>query len=100
MERSCGQIAEIAARTALSPSVFSFSSRARAFIAAFSSAVNPSFSAIPNDLLLDQSLQQRVDAGEAALRAFLDAVVHRRVALLGRLEAHRLRQLRLLAEVL
>src|SRR5438132_757105 len=45
-------------------------------------------------------LQYRVDPGEAALRALLDAVVHRRVALLGRLEAHRLRELRLLAEVL
>src|SRR2546421_7899487 len=43
MARSCGDIAAIAARTALSPSVLSFSSRARAFIAAFSSAVNPSF---------------------------------------------------------
>ena len=47
-----------------------------------------------------QPLQHRVDAGEAALRAFLDAVLHRRVALLGRLEAHRLRQLRPLAEIL
>src|SRR5437773_8427064 len=43
MARSCGDIAAIAARTALSPSVLSFSSRARAFIAAFSSAVKPSF---------------------------------------------------------
>src|SRR5688500_12252797 len=45
-------------------------------------------------------LQERVDACEAGLRALLDAVLHRRVALLGRLEAHRLRQLRLLAEIL
>src|SRR5207249_3614450 len=43
MARSCGDIAAIAAIAALSPSVLSFSSRARAFIAAFSSAVNPSF---------------------------------------------------------
>ena len=35
-----------------------------------------------------------------ALCAFLDAVLHRRVTLLGRGEAHRLRQLRLLAEIL
>src|SRR5262249_49255050 len=40
------------------------------------------------------------DAREAALRTLFDAVLHRRVALLGRLEAHRLRQLRLLAEIL
>src|SRR5437763_6590935 len=45
-------------------------------------------------------LQDRVDALEARLRALLDPVVHRRIALFGRLEAHRLRQLRLLAEVL
>src|SRR5437660_7911389 len=45
-------------------------------------------------------LQQRVDTLEPRLRALLDAVLHRRVALLGRLEAHRLRQLRLLAEIL
>src|SRR3989440_12694200 len=45
-------------------------------------------------------LQQRVDALEARLRALLDAVLHRGVALLGRLEAHRLRQLRLLTEIL
>src|SRR5206468_9401436 len=45
-------------------------------------------------------LQHRVDAREAALRALLDAVLHRGVPLLGRLEAHRLRQLRLLAEIL
>src|SRR5262245_10618356 len=44
--------------------------------------------------------QQRVDAGEARLRALLDAVLHRRVPLLGRLEAHRLRELRLLPEIL
>src|SRR5438270_13929727 len=45
-------------------------------------------------------LQQRVDAREARLRALLDAVLHRAVPLLGRLEAHRLRQLRLLTEIL
>ena len=45
-------------------------------------------------------LQQRVDAREARLRALLDAVLHGGVALLGRLEAHRLRQLRLLTEIL
>src|SRR5438445_5944302 len=43
MARSCGDIAAIAARSALSPSWFAFNSRARAFIAAFSSALNPSF---------------------------------------------------------
>ena len=37
---------------------------------------------------------------EAALRAFLDAVLHRRVALLSRGEAHRLGQLRPVAEIL
>src|SRR5919201_6243280 len=45
-------------------------------------------------------LQQHVDAREALLRALLDAVLHCGVALLGRLEAHRLRQLRLVAEIL
>src|SRR5919201_3444687 len=49
---------------------------------------------------LEQPLEQRVDAREAALRALLDAVLHRRVPLLGRREAHRLRQLRLLTEIL
>src|SRR5882757_7435511 len=44
-------------------------------------------------------LQQRVDACEAALCAFFDAVLHGGVALLGCLEAHRLCQPRLLAEV-
>src|SRR3954464_5907919 len=44
--------------------------------------------------------EHRVDAREACLRTLLDAVLHRGVALLGRLEAHRLRQLRLLAEIL
>src|SRR5581483_10524670 len=45
--------------------------------------------------------QHRVDAREAALRTFLDAVLHRRVALLGGREDHRLRQLRpLRAELL
>src|SRR4051794_4141695 len=47
-----------------------------------------------------EPLQHRVHAREAALRAFLDAVLHRRVALLGRAEAHRLRQLRPVAEIL
>jgi hypothetical protein len=41
--RSCGDIEAIAERTALSPSSLLFSSRARALIAAFSSAENPSF---------------------------------------------------------
>src|SRR2546421_10716575 len=45
-------------------------------------------------------LQQRVDAREARLRSFLDAVLHGGVSLLGRLEAHRLGQLRLLTEIL
>src|SRR3712207_4056599 len=45
-------------------------------------------------------LQQRVDAREARLRALLDAVLHGGVPLLGCLEAHRLRQLRLLTEIL
>src|SRR5439155_18108247 len=45
-------------------------------------------------------LQQRVDAREAPLRTLLDAVLHAGVALLGRLEAHRLGQLRLLTEIL
>src|SRR5437588_10490336 len=45
-------------------------------------------------------LQQRVDACEALLRALFDAVLHRGVPLLDRLEAHRLGQLRLLTEIL
>src|SRR5437868_10279256 len=45
-------------------------------------------------------LQYRVDAREALLRALLDAVLHRGVPLFGRLEAHRLRQLRAVAEIL
>src|ERR671934_1524976 len=49
---------------------------------------------------LEQPLEQRVDAREAALRALLDAVLHRRVALIGRGEAQRLRQLRPVAEIL
>src|ERR671934_3074488 len=49
---------------------------------------------------LEQPLEQRVDAREAALRALLDAVLHRRVPLLGRREAHLLRQLRSVAEIL
>src|SRR4051812_1257567 len=44
--------------------------------------------------------EHRVDPREAPLRTLLDAVEHRGVALLGRLETHRLRQLRLLAEIL
>ena len=40
-----------------------------------------------------------VDAREALVRALLDAVLHRRVPLPGRLEADRLRQLRLLTEI-
>src|SRR5215469_6589184 len=40
-----------------------------------------------------------VDPREAVLRALLDAVLHCRVALLGRREAHRLRQLRLVTEI-
>src|SRR5439155_13037836 len=47
-----------------------------------------------------EPLQQLVHAREAALRSFLDAVLHGRVALLGRIEAHRLRQLRPVAEIL
>src|SRR5690349_11151298 len=47
-----------------------------------------------------EPLEQGVDAREARLRALLDAVLHRRVALLGRVEMHCLRQLRLLAEIL
>src|SRR5207253_1507579 len=47
-----------------------------------------------------QPLQQRVHAREAALRSFLDAVLHRGVPLFGRLEAHRLRQLRPVAQIL
>src|SRR5437764_9276019 len=103
--RSDGDIAAIEARTALSPSALSFSSRARALIAAFSSAVNP-FSPVFFAVFLSamvkhpQPVEHRVDAREAALRTVLDAVLHRRVALLGRREAHRLRQLRLLTEIL
>src|SRR5580698_3818722 len=44
--------------------------------------------------------QNRVDAGKTALRALLDAVLHGRVALLGRLEEHRLGQPGLLTEIL
>src|SRR4051794_28692593 len=94
--RSFGDIAAIASRTAVSPSSFAFNSFTRALTAAFSSAVNPVFSAISH---LRQPCQHLVDSCEAALRTFLDAVVHRRVALFGRREEHCLRQLRLLAEV-
>src|SRR5947208_13502709 len=44
--------------------------------------------------------QDFVDPLEAALRALLDAVLHRRVAFLRRSEMHRLRELRLFAEIL
>src|SRR5262249_16353614 len=44
--------------------------------------------------------QQRIDLRKAALRALLDAVLHRHVALLGGGEAHRLRELCPLAEIL
>src|SRR5437762_12639032 len=47
-----------------------------------------------------QPLEDCVDAREAALRTLLDAVLHRRVAFLGRSEAHRLRQLRPVAKIL
>src|SRR3954449_8275604 len=94
--RSFGDIPAIASRTAVSPSSFAFSSFRRALTAAFSSAVNPFFSAIS---YLRQSCQHFVDSCEAALRTFLDAVVHRRVALFGRREEHCLRQPRLLAEI-
>src|SRR6187431_635239 len=56
--------------------------------------------ALPARLRGGDPLQQRVDSREAALRALLDAVLHRRVTLFGGLEAHRLRQLRLVAEIL
>ena len=45
-------------------------------------------------------LQQLFHAREASLRSFLDAVLHRGVALLGRTEAHRLGQLRPVAHIL
>jgi hypothetical protein len=91
-----------------------YTSWTRSLIAAGSSAVNPVdlvpvrlagfcaplragfLSAIP----YVQALQQRVDPREAALRTLLDAVLHRRVALLGRGKAHGLRQLRPLTEIL
>src|SRR3954447_1477918 len=44
--------------------------------------------------------QQRVDPLEAGLRTLGDAVAHRRVAVLGRVEAHRLHEPRAVAEVL
>src|SRR4029079_19127928 len=44
--------------------------------------------------------EQRVDPREARLRALFDAVLHGRVALFGGREAHRLRQLRLIAQIL
>src|ERR1051325_5544602 len=47
-----------------------------------------------------QPLEHGVHACESTLCAFLDAVLHRRVALFGRAEAHRLRQLRPVAEIL
>src|SRR3954451_6130366 len=59
-----------------------------------------STSTLQDEALRRDVPQQRIDAREAGLRAFLDAVLHRGVPLLGRFEAHRLRQLRLLAEIL
>src|SRR6185437_29213 len=102
--RSAGAIFAIASRTAVSPSVFSLSSRARAFIAAFSSAVKPfsaAFVAVFRSAIASHlhPLEDCVDAREAALCALLDAVFHRRVALLSGLETHRQRQLRLLAQL-
>src|SRR5690242_14701891 len=48
-----------------------------------------------------ERLEHRVDPREAALRTLLDAVLHGRVAFLGRGEAHGLGQLRpLVAEIL
>src|SRR5262249_7007923 len=94
--RSCGDIAASELRTAVSPSSFSFSSFACARIAAFSSAVTPFFSAFGCPR---QPCQHLVDSCEAALRTFLDAVFHRRVALFRRREEHCLCQLRLPAEV-
>src|SRR5919199_3170538 len=107
--RSGPSISAIFASTALSPFALpargprrasALSSWARSRIAARSSSVNPFdarfLSAIPKHL---RSLEQRVDARKAGLRALLDAVLHRRVALLGRREAHRLRQLRLPTEI-
>ena len=44
--------------------------------------------------------QQRVDPREARLRALFDAVLHGRVPLFGGCEAHRLRQLRLVTQIL
>src|SRR5919109_2473521 len=49
---------------------------------------------------VEQPLKHCVDPREAPLRALLDAVLHRCVTFLGRGEAHRLRQLRLVAEIL
>src|ERR1700744_2379740 len=57
-------------------------------------------SRITQTLPLREPREHLVDALHAALCALLDAVVHRGVAFLGRLEAHRLRELRALAEVL
>src|SRR5690349_14257148 len=97
--RSAGAIFAIASRTAVSPSVFSLSSRARALIAAFSSAVKPfsaAFVAVFRSAIAShlQPLEDCVDPREAALCTFFDAVLHRGVALLGGRETHRLRQLR------
>src|SRR5918992_815947 len=122
--RSGPCISAIFASTSRSPSSLfllarasAFNSRARSFIAARSSSVNPLdvlpvavvllgdfcavffagfLSAIAKHLLraAHEPLQQRVHAREAGLRSVLDAVLHRRVALLRRSEAHRLRQFR------
>src|ERR671918_206774 len=121
MARSEPCISAIFASTSLSPAALSlfarasaFSSLARSFIAARSSAVNPldvlrvvlfadfcvAFLALIETSSRCDLLQHRVDAREAGLRTLLDAVLHGGVTLVGRLEAHCLRQLRLLAEVL
>src|SRR5687767_11563587 len=104
MARSGPGISAIFASTSLSPSALfllarasAFSSWARSFIAARSSSVSPLvlpvlFSAIAKHLPRagHEPLQQRVHACEAGFGSLLDAVLHRRVALLGRREPHRL----------
>src|SRR6185312_3056391 len=85
----------------MSPSGFSISGRSRATAGECSERPGSGTSCRPAPgaaLRLDLR-ERRVDAREAPLRALFDAVLHRRVALDGRLEVHRLRQLRLLAEV-
>src|SRR5436305_7913918 len=59
-----------------------------------------SLEASPFSAAMDDLRQHRVDPRKARLRTCLDAVLHRRVALLARREAHRLRQPRTVAEVL